>query len=128
MSSEQTNTDTSNADGANSSVISDSSGNNSGNSGNTRNSNSNNRNNGGNTNNNNNNRTNKNGRRNTFSANERSWSGGKAEIGAVLGLRIKELDNKHSFRSFLEKMTEYVLRELNNPHDILELLTEEKDP
>ena len=25
-------------------------------------------------------------------------------------------------------MTEYMLHELNNPHDILELLTEQKDP
>ena len=81
------------------------------------------------TNNNNGSRRNDGGRnRNIFSANERSWCGDKPEIGAVLGLRVEHLDHKHSYRSFLEKMTEYVLRELNNPNDVLELLTEEKDP
>ena len=76
---------------------------------------------------NNNNRRSDN-RRSIFSGNDRTWSGDKPEIGAILGLRTEHLDNKQSFRSFMEKMVEYTLRELNNPNDILTLLTEEKDP
>ena len=46
----------------------------------------------------------------------------------VLELRVEQLDNKHSFRSFLEKITEHALCKLNNPHNILVLLMEQKDP
>ena len=77
---------------------------------------------------NNSNSRNNNARRSLFSANERSWGGDKPEIGAVLGLRMETLDNKQSFRMFMEKMVEYVLREISNPNDVLELLTEQKDP
>ena len=129
MSSKQSNVDTNNAGGSNSGgSTNDQNTGSSANNGNAGNSNANNRNGNGGSSGNQNNRRNDNGRRNIFSANERSWSGDKADIGAVLGLRVEQLDNKHSYRSFLEKMTEYVLRELNNPHDILELLTEQKDP
>ena len=77
---------------------------------------------------NNGNNRNNSTRRSIFSANERSWSGDKPEIGAVLGLRMETLDNKQSFRTFMEKMVEYVLREISNPNDVLELLTDQKDP
>ena len=56
---------------------------------------------------NNGNNRNNSTRRSIFSANERSWSGDKPEIGAVLGLRMETLDNKQSFRTFMEKMVEY---------------------
>ena len=104
--------------------------NNSGNSSGNRGRSNNNKNNGrGGSNNNNNGRGDGNSnRRNLFSANERSWGGDKPDIGAVLGLRSEYLDKKHSFCSFLEKLVEYVLHELNNPNDVLELLTEQKDP
>ena len=78
--------------------------------------------------NNNPNRRNNNGGRSIFSANERAWGGDKPDIGSVLGLRVEHLDKKQSFRAFMEKMTEYVLREFNNSNDILALLTEQKGP
>ena len=43
-------------------------------------------------------------------------------------MRTECLDKKVSFRVFIEKMIEYVLRELKNPSDILPLLRENKDP
>ena len=84
-------------------------------------------NNSGNSNRNNNNRRNDN-RRNLFSGNERTWCGDKGEIGAVLGLRTEYLDKKVSYRVFIEKMIEYVLREIDDASDVLPILSQEKDP
>ena len=78
-------------------------------------------------NNNNNNRRNDN-RRNLFSGNERTWAGDKADVGAVLGLRTEYLDKKVSYRVFIEKMIEYVLREVDDASDVLPILSQEKDP
>ena len=77
------------------------------------------------------NRRNDNGRRSGFSehGNERSWEGDKAEVGAVLGLRTEYLDKKVSFRVFIEKMIEYVLREIDQfPKDVVPALKDKKDP
>ena len=76
---------------------------------------------------NNNNRRTDN-RRNLFNANERTWEGDKTEIGAVLGLRTEHLDKKVSFRVFIEKMIEYVLREVRDASDVLPVLTKREDP
>ena len=65
---------------------------------------------------------NRSNRRNTFSANERTWEGDTSEVGAVLGLRTEYLDKKASFRVFSEKMEEYVSRKVNNGSDLLPLL------
>ena len=86
---------------------------------------------GGNNNNNNNDRRNnnrENNRRNEMSANERDWEGDKPDIGAVIGLRVEWLDKKTSFRNFMEKMVDYVLREFDNANDILPLVRDQIDP
>ena len=77
----------------------------------------------------NNNRNNRNNnRRNLFNGNERTWEGDKIEIGAVLGLRTEYLDKKVSFRVFIEKLIEYVLREVRDASDVLPVLSKRKDP
>ena len=43
------------------------------------------------------------GRRNMFSANEKSWSEDKLDIGAMLALRTENLDKKHSLHNFMKK-------------------------
>ena len=75
-----------------------------------------------------NNSNNRNNRRNVFNSNERTWCGDKCEIGAVLGLRTEYLDKKVSYRVFIEKMTDYVLREIVDASDVLPILSQEKDP
>ena len=67
-------------------------------------------------------------RRNLFSSNERNWEGDETEIKGVLGLRTEHLDKKVSFRVFMEKMIEYVLRKIDNAVDLLPLLTDQVDP
>ena len=78
-------------------------------------------------NNNNNNRRNDN-RRNLFSGKKRTWAGDKADVGAVIGLRTEYLDKKVSYRVFIEKMIEYVLRKVDDASDVLPILSQEKDP
>ena len=63
-----------------------------------------------------------------FSSNERTWEGDTPEIGAVLGLRTEYLNKNTSFRLFMEKMEEYILRKLDNGSDVLPLVREQKDP
>ena len=67
-------------------------------------------------------------RRNPYNANERTWEGDKGEIGAVLGLRTEYLDKKASFRIFIEKLIEYVLREIRDASDVLPVLSKREDP
>ena len=43
-------------------------------------------------------------------------------------MRTECLDKKVSFRQFLEKMNEYILREFKNPNDVLSVLRDEEDP
>ena len=78
--------------------------------------------------NNNNNRRNNDNRRSNYGGNERTWEGDKPEVKAVLGLRTEWLDKKVSYRVFLEKMIEYVLREIDNPKDVLPVLKTQEDP
>ena len=63
-----------------------------------------------------------------LSSNERTWEGDTPDIGAVLGLRTEYLNKKTSFRVFMEKMEEYILRKLDNGSDVLPLVREQKDP
>jgi len=70
----------------------------------------------------------KNDRRNQFTENERTWQGDKPEIGGVLGLRTEWLDKKMSYRSFMEKMVEYILSNFDNANDVLSVVRDEVDP
>ena len=70
----------------------------------------------------------RNERRNQFNSNERNWQGDKPDIGCVLGLRTEWLDKKLSFRSFMEKMVEYVMREFDNANDVLPVVMDQEDP
>ena len=45
-----------------------------------------------------------------------------------MGLRSKWLDKKMNFEAFLEKITDYILRELKNPRDIVSVVRDLKDP
>ena len=45
-----------------------------------------------------------------------------------MGLRSKWLDKKVNFKAFLEKMIDYILRELKNPRDIVSVVIDLKDP
>jgi len=63
-----------------------------------------------------------------LNSNERTWEGDTPDIGAVLGLRTEYLNKKTSFRVFMEKMEEYILRKLDNGGDVLPLVREQKDP
>ena len=67
-------------------------------------------------------------RKNVLSSNERTWEGDTPDIGTVLGLRTEYLNKKTSFRVFMEKMEEYILRKLDNGSDVLPLVREQKDP
>ena len=53
---------------------------------------------------------------------EQSGVRGKPEVGAVLGLRTEYLNKKVSFEVFLEKMTDYVLRELKDAADVVSVV------
>ena len=59
---------------------------------------------------------------------EQSWLGDKPEVGAVLGLRTEYLSKKVSFEVFLEKMTDYVLRELKNAADVVSVVRDMTNP
>ena len=53
---------------------------------------------------------------------EQTWVGDKPEVGTVLGLRTEYLNKKVSFEVFLEKMTDYVLRELKDAADVVSVV------
>ena len=67
-------------------------------------------------------------RSNLFKSNKCTWEGDKNDVGAVLRLRTKSLDKKVSFRVFIEKMIECILRNLNNASGVLPLLSKRKYP
>jgi hypothetical protein len=59
---------------------------------------------------------------------QRNWEGEEPKVGGVLGLRSEWLDKKVSFEVFLEKVTDYILREFTNPRDIVGSIRDMKDP
>ena len=71
----------------------------------------------------------KKGYRNISDMNEqKGWEGEEPKMGSVLGLRGEWLEKKVSFEVFLEKTTDYILRELTNPRDIVGAIRDLKDP
>jgi hypothetical protein len=59
---------------------------------------------------------------------QKNWEGEEPKVGSVLGLRSEWLDKKVSFEVFLEKITDYILREFTNPRDIVGSIRDLKDP
>ena len=59
---------------------------------------------------------------------QKNWEGDEPKMGSVLGLRSEWLDKKVTFEVFLEKTTDYILRELTNPRDIVGAVRDLKDP
>jgi hypothetical protein len=61
-------------------------------------------------------------------ANQKSWEGDEPKIGGVLGLRSEWMEKKVSFEVFLEKMTDYTLREIKNSRDVVSAVRDMKHP
>jgi len=58
----------------------------------------------------------------------REFTGEMPELGAILGLLTKRLDNGVLFNKFQDKIKNYVLKNFKKAEDIMELIVELKDP
>jgi hypothetical protein len=66
--------------------------------------------------------------RSTADSTDRHFCGDTPAIGVILGLRTERIDKKTAFDNFREKLANYVLTNLKDAQDVIQLVEEQIDP